>query len=207
MLTIDSQVKRLVAGRLPGPGRAGRAAPHPEEFSARSPRHRRDLVSTVRDKLADRDLDRPRRGRRDRAGAADDAEIRRLRRELRQHPCHGCDDREEHARWAERYFRLERETEALRRRVAGRSHVLARTFDGSARVLEELGYLDGDAVTPEGRRLAACTPSSTWSPPSACAAGLGRADPGRAGRVRVLADVRVPPARRRRAAPAAPAAG
>jgi len=51
--------------------------------------------------------------------------------------------------------RLRRETDALERRVAGRSHVIARTFDRVCSVLERLGYLAGDTVTPDGRRLAA----------------------------------------------------
>ena len=50
-------------------------------------------------------------------------------------------------------MRLARETEALERRVAGRSHVIARTFDRVCRVLERLGYLAGDIVTPDGQRL------------------------------------------------------
>ena len=41
--------------------------------------------------------------RRRRTAGAEDEEITRLRTELRQHPCHGCSDREQHARWAERY--------------------------------------------------------------------------------------------------------
>jgi ATP-dependent RNA helicase HelY len=81
-------------------------------------------------------------------------EIAELRRRLRRHPCHDCPDREDHARYAERYIRLSRETETLEHRVAGRSHVIARTFDRVCRVLERLGYLDGDTVTPDGRRLA-----------------------------------------------------
>jgi ATP-dependent RNA helicase HelY len=81
-------------------------------------------------------------------------EIAELRRRLRRHSCHDCPDREDHARYAERYLRLARETEALEHRVAGRSHVIARTFDRVCRVLERLGYLDGDTVTADGRRLA-----------------------------------------------------
>jgi ATP-dependent RNA helicase HelY len=80
-------------------------------------------------------------------------EVADLRRRLRRHPCHDCPDREDHARHAERYLRLARETAALERRVAGRSHVIARTFDRVCRVLERLGYLDGDTVTADGQRL------------------------------------------------------
>ena len=80
-------------------------------------------------------------------------DIADLRRRLRRHPCHDCPDRENHARYAERYMRLARETEAVERRVAGRSHVIARTFDRVCRVLERLDYLAGDIVTPDGQRL------------------------------------------------------
>jgi ATP-dependent RNA helicase HelY len=38
--------------------------------------------------------------------------------------------------------------------VAGRTHVIARTFRQVCAVLDQLGYLRGDAVTAEGRRLA-----------------------------------------------------
>jgi ATP-dependent RNA helicase HelY len=38
--------------------------------------------------------------------------------------------------------------------VAGRTHVIARTFDRVCAVLDQLGYTDGDAVTAEGTRLA-----------------------------------------------------
>jgi len=90
--------------------------------------------------------------------AADDAggvphDVAELRRKLRRHPCHSCPDREEHARYAERYLRLQRDAEELQRQISGRSHVIARTFERVCSVLEELGYLDGDMVTLDGRRL------------------------------------------------------
>ena len=50
-------------------------------------------------------------------------ELATLRRALRAHPCHGCDDREAHARWAERHARLERETEQLRQKVRATTHI------------------------------------------------------------------------------------
>ena len=86
------------------------------------------------------------------AGEAE-GDIGELRRKLRRHPCHACPDREQHARYAERYFRQKREADELERQVAGRSHVIARTFDRVCKVLDELGYLDGDSVTPAGQRL------------------------------------------------------
>jgi ATP-dependent RNA helicase HelY len=153
VLTEGRQVKRLSAIDFPVPVTPIDRLKIPTWFSARSAKHRRDLASSVRNKLAGRDLGPPRRP--GRSGPPDgDAEIQRLRRLLRQHACHGCADRDEHAREAERYLRLERDAEALERRVAGRTHVIARTFDRVCAVLDQLGYTDGDTVTEEGRMLA-----------------------------------------------------
>src|SRR5579863_9667197 len=62
-------------------------------------------------------------------GGDGDGDIAELRRRLRRHPCHQCPDREQHARHTERYFRQQKEVDDLERQVAGRSHVIARTFD------------------------------------------------------------------------------
>jgi ATP-dependent RNA helicase HelY len=77
-----------------------------------------------------------------------------LRAQLRRHPVHACDDREQHMRWAERWHRLRADTDALERRVAGKTSSIARTFDRVCDVLTGLGYLDGDEVTETGRQLA-----------------------------------------------------
>ncbi|HKA97673.1 MAG TPA: DEAD/DEAH box helicase [Streptosporangiaceae bacterium] len=149
VLTAGRQVKRLSAADFPEPATVLDRVRIPAAFSARSPRARRDLASTVRNKLAGHPAPgKPERSR------ADQPEIARLRRRLRQHPCHACPDREDHARQAERYARLEREVRKLETTVAGRSHVIARTFQRVCAVLGDLGYLKGDTVTPDGRRLA-----------------------------------------------------
>ncbi len=109
-----------VRGRLPGPGHAIDRVRIPNRFSARSPQHRRDLASTMRNKLAGRDLGRRPPQAADAAGRAPAAdEITRLRRQLRQHPCHGCPDREMHARQAEQRARLEREVARLEAQRGG----------------------------------------------------------------------------------------
>jgi ATP-dependent RNA helicase HelY len=152
VLTIDRQVKRLSVLDFPRPVDPIERIRIPKWFSARSPQHRRDLASTLRNKI-DADGDGAGRPRGSGGPAAEDTEIATLRQELRRHSCHGCAEREDHARWAERYFRLDRETTGLRRRVESRSQVIARTFDRVCAVLEQLGYLEGDTVTDEGRRL------------------------------------------------------
>jgi ATP-dependent RNA helicase HelY len=49
---------------------------------------------------------------------------------------------------------MEREAAALDRRVAGRAHVISRTFDRVCAVLGQLGYSEGDQITADGRMLA-----------------------------------------------------
>jgi ATP-dependent RNA helicase HelY len=152
VLTAGRQVKRLSMADFRGPVTVIEQLRIPNWFSARSPKHRRDLAATVRNKLAGRDLGAPPASPATAGDAA--AEIAWLRRALRQHPCHDCPDREAHVRQAERAARLRQEVERLESTVAGRSHVIARTFQRVCTVLTRLGYLEGDTVTQRGRRLA-----------------------------------------------------
>jgi ATP-dependent RNA helicase HelY len=82
-----------------------------------------------------------------------------LRRALRRHPCHGCDERESHARWADRWWRLERDTEKIRRQISQRTGAIGVVFDRVVAVLTELDYLrlgeSGDeyTLTVHGTRL------------------------------------------------------
>jgi ATP-dependent RNA helicase HelY len=159
VLTEGRQVKRLAIADFPVPAEVIDKIRIPGSFSPRSPQHRKDLAATMRNRLATRDLggSKPKRPMRaadwEREAPEAVGDVTELRRQLRRHPCHECPDRENHARYAERYFRLKRETDELERRVAGRSHVIARTFERVCRVLERLGYLDGDTVTVDGKRL------------------------------------------------------
>jgi ATP-dependent RNA helicase HelY len=157
VLTATRQVRRLSMADFPVPVKAIDRVKIPNWFSARSPKHRRDLAASVRTRLAGRDREEPgtRTGRaaQAREQANGEAEIAALRKRLRDHPCHSCPDREEHSRRAERRARLEREVERLEAAVAGRSHVIARTFGRVCTVLERLGYISGGQVTEAGRRL------------------------------------------------------
>ncbi|TDC23451.1 DEAD/DEAH box helicase [Streptomyces sp. 8K308] len=150
VLTAERQVKRLASIDFPVPVEPFDRMRIPKSFNPRSPQSRRDLASALRSKAGHHE---PRRHRRQRATAADDAEIGRLRTAIRAHPCHGCDEREDHARWAERYHRLERDNRALERRIEGRTNTIARTFDQVCALLTELDYLREDEVTEHGKRL------------------------------------------------------
>ena len=81
-------------------------------------------------------------------------ELDNLRRSLRAHQCHPCNDRETHARFAERAARLTRESEGLRERVENRTHVIAKTFDRICEVLNHLGYIEGEKPLAQGKILA-----------------------------------------------------
>src|SRR5215472_9503943 len=167
VLTANRQVKRLSMADFPVPVSPIERIRIPPSFSPRSPAARRDLVSTVRNRLADLKLSGAggaggsgggARGGAGRGAGGHSAEssaaIDSLRRRLRRHSCHGCPDMQVHLRDLARRARLEREAEALDERVSGRSHVLARTFGRVCAVLGELGYITGDEVTADGRRLA-----------------------------------------------------
>ncbi|EFQ84024.1 DSHCT (NUC185) domain protein [Aeromicrobium marinum DSM 15272] len=123
----------------------------PKHFNPRNPQSRRDLAALLRDRTVDL---RPHHARARREGPSGvDPRITELRRLIKEHPCHGCPDRESHARWAERYLKLERDTVGQRRRIETRTNTVARQFDRVCEVLDVLGYLEGDTVTPAGQRL------------------------------------------------------
>jgi ATP-dependent RNA helicase HelY len=83
-----------------------------------------------------------------------EGELDTLRKNLRSHSCHSCNDREAHARLAERADRLNRESDGLRSRVENRTHVIAKTFDRICNVLTHLGYIEGEKPLPQGKILA-----------------------------------------------------
>jgi ATP-dependent RNA helicase HelY len=161
ILTEHRQLKRLSPAECPEPVVAVLRIPIPGRFNPKSPQHRKDLTATMRNKLAGVDLAPGAvgaggaRGRPLASQAGEtDRQIADLRRRLRQHPCHGCPDAQVHARQTDKFMRAEREAEALDRRVASRAHVIARTFERVCALLGQLGYLDGDKVTTDGRMLA-----------------------------------------------------
>ena len=83
-----------------------------------------------------------------------EGEIDQIRKSLRNHACHGCNEREAHARLQERAARLRRENEGLTNRIENRTHVIAKTFDRICAVLDELGYIEGEKPLAQGKILA-----------------------------------------------------
>jgi ATP-dependent RNA helicase HelY len=153
VLTEDRWAGRLSTADFPAPVEALGRMRLPRSVNHRVPQVRRDLAASLRNTGIVAPTT-PRRGRSGRGSPDDDPELGALRRALRAHPCHGCADREAHARWAERHARLERETEQLRQKVRATTHSLARSFDRIRTLLGERGYLDGETITEHGHRLA-----------------------------------------------------
>ncbi|GAB3994955.1 DEAD/DEAH box helicase [Nocardioides marmoraquaticus] len=160
VLTVDRHARRLAMGDFPTPVSALTRMRVPKSFNARDPQARRNLAASLRDRT--HGAVPPPVTRRSGSGASGgaggtDARVERLRREIREHPCHDCPDREDHARWAERWHKLDRDTRTLRRRIEQRTNTIARQFDRVCDVLRALDYLSGEAdtleVTDRGRTL------------------------------------------------------
>lgn len=151
-IDLDKRVRRLGVADFPDGAVALQRIKVAKDFHPRSAQSRQQVTDRLRE-IA-RDL--PEGGRPPKDVSPADERIAQLRADLRRHPCHGCDDREAHARWAERYHKLARRTDTLRRRVESRTATIARQFDRICALLESLGYLTdgGTVVTPAGHMLA-----------------------------------------------------
>lgn len=103
--------------------------------------------ATLRRQLSD--IERQSTGQKQADKIARQNELQAFRNKLKQHPCHGCSDREAHARWAERWWKLRRETDALGRQVRSRTGTISKVFDRIIGVLEQLGYLNSDDTLSE----------------------------------------------------------
>ncbi|MEV7396373.1 DEAD/DEAH box helicase [Aeromicrobium sp. NPDC092404] len=151
VLTANRHARRLAMVDFSTPVAPITTMRIPKSFNARNPQSRRDLASQLRNRaegVAWRQ-DKPYRE----SATREDPRIAAIRDKLRIHPCHSCPDREKHARWAERYSKLERDTANQRGRIESRTNTVARQFDRVCEVLDVLGYLDGDLVTDDGKRL------------------------------------------------------
>ncbi len=150
VVSDDARFRRLRDSDIPvdvhvvGKVRVGK------KFNSRRTKDRVDLASAMRSTLGAYAKERPKREK-PRGG---DATVEELRRQLRAHPCHGCADRDAHARWANRWQKVDKEYQSIIRRIEGRTSSIAHEFDKVTKVLLALGYLDdaesGLTVTDQG---------------------------------------------------------
>jgi ATP-dependent RNA helicase HelY len=155
VVTAERQARRLALMDFPTPVAALTRLRVPKNFNGRNPQMRRDLASALRDRTHGLTPPYPGSARTGKppVDAGTEQEVAGLRAELKAHPCHECPDREDHARWAERWFKLDRDAGTLKRRVEQRTNTVARQFDRVCEVLTALDYLEGDTVTDRGRYL------------------------------------------------------
>ncbi len=157
VLTLDRQVKRLALHEVPTAVQPVTTLRIPRSFNPRNPGSRRDLASSLRNALHEgRWVENPPAPALDGSEhetSAGAAQLAGLRRQLRAHPSHSCPDREDHARWAERYQRLRRERTGAARKIEGRTNTIARTFDRVCELLVALEYLQKGGTRPGGLQL------------------------------------------------------
>jgi ATP-dependent RNA helicase HelY len=163
ILTLDNQLRRIGIQDLEGPITPVTRVRIPKSFDAKVPKSRKDLASSARNAIRENRPPAPRSSRSNdfgRAAALPDQEkrITDLRQALRSHPCHGCSEREDHARWSERWWKLRRETDVLVREIQGRTNTIAKTFDRVCGVLSSYGYLETSesgrvTINADGQRL------------------------------------------------------
>ncbi|MFF2347247.1 DEAD/DEAH box helicase [Pseudarthrobacter sp. NPDC058119] len=163
VLTLDNQLRRIGTDDLEGPIAPVTRVRIPKSFNAKVPKSRRDLASSVRNALRENRPPAPGQNRNHDFGRGaalpnQERRIADLRRALKAHPCHGCSEREDHARWSERWWKLRRETDGLVRQIQGRTNTIAKTFDRVCDVLSAYGYLEdaGEGrlnISPDGQRL------------------------------------------------------
>ena len=87
-----------------------------------------------------------------------ESHIAELKRALRAHACLGCNERESHARWGERYQKLRSEINTAVNQIESRTNQVSKVFSRICDLLQDLGYLQPDSgdleITEPGQRLA-----------------------------------------------------
>ncbi|MFT8395871.1 DEAD/DEAH box helicase [Propionibacterium sp.] len=144
VMTAEHQLVKLSASELSEPPQTKGKVRIPRRFNVHSATDRRTLARAFDARVESLD---------DSAPSPSDispdegltAQIDELRAAMMLHPCHGCPDRESHARIAERALRLEREQKVSKARGAARANSVAARFDRTCAVLDSMGYLDPEA--------------------------------------------------------------
>ncbi|MDY6055409.1 DEAD/DEAH box helicase [Micrococcus sp.] len=162
VVTDKAQLRRIGVDDVTGPVEPIAGADLPQILQVKTPSQRKDVAAAMREAVR---TGRPPTGGRRRATGfrlreeQDSPQVEQLRRALQAHPCHASPQREEHARWGERWWSMRREVAALRERIAGRTNTIARTFDRVTGLLESYGYVraepdaQGRTLTDRGQAL------------------------------------------------------
>lgn len=160
VLTEEGQLRRISVEDLNGPLEIVSRIRIPKGFTGNSPKERRALAASLRSAIEEQRPPRQDAPSFNFEGADSfEREIAALREAMKEHPCHACSDRDAHMRWADRYWKLKKDTDKSRRAIRGRTNTIATEFDKVCKVLELFEYLvpsnDGEDydITDSGRRL------------------------------------------------------
>ncbi|WP_150462498.1 DEAD/DEAH box helicase [Nesterenkonia ebinurensis] len=165
VITEDGKLRNISVEDFAQPPKVIASIRLPRKPQVKVPKIRRDLASSMRSALRERVPPRPNAPAPGFGYEDDDSatgrSLEELESALRKHPCHSCSEREDHARWAERWWKLRRETDQLKASIDRKTGSIAKTFDRVCGVLFELGHLkaadqeeDEDfLVTERGQRL------------------------------------------------------
>ena len=151
VVTDSAQLRRITLDDLAAPVEPVAGADLGQTVQVKTPSQRKDVAARMREAVR---THRPptggtRRGTGFRLREEEDSpRLEELRRRLQAHPCHACPDREDHARWGERWWGMRREVGLLRERIAGRTNTIARTFDRVVDLLNRYGYVGPDPDVP-----------------------------------------------------------
>ncbi len=146
VITEEAQLRRIEVRDLDGPLIPLSKVKVAKKYQGKTPKERRDMVSRMRTALYENRPPREQAQQRwfNTADSPVEQEISRIRQQLRTHPCHGCSDRENHARWAERWWKLEKDTQGLRRQINRRTNTISQVFERIVRLLAEYDYVAED---------------------------------------------------------------
>ncbi|MGJ9426109.1 DEAD/DEAH box helicase [Nesterenkonia halotolerans] len=150
VITTDGKFRNVTAEDFGQPPEVISSIRLPRKPQVKVPKVRRDLAASMRAALHERV---PARSSAPSAGFGfveeepDSESLEDLLAQLRRHPCHGCSEREDHARWAERGWKLQREIDQLKVKIDRRTGSIAKIFDRVCGVLHELGHME--VVDPE----------------------------------------------------------
>jgi ATP-dependent RNA helicase HelY len=154
ILNLNREIRKVSAHDFEGEVRPLGRIKLPRNFDSRSSKMRNDAVNLLKRSAFDPAVRSKQKSPRN---ADIENEISMLRASMRQHACHGCSDRDEHARWSERYYKLIRERDSIQKQIDHRTNVIARDFERICGLLTELNYMEGQqdslSITETGALL------------------------------------------------------
>lgn len=144
ILTDEAQLRSLDPTVLSEPLLPTSWIKIPKKVSAKTPKERRDLASRMRNALYE---GKP--ARKD-AEIVDfntqrnefDIRIDELKTAISNHPCDSCSERDEHARWADRWWKLYKDNQGLLNQIDRKTGTIAHVFSKLLQVLGRLGYVE-----------------------------------------------------------------